>query len=414
MVILGGGLAGVRIALWLSRHAQPEECRVTLVDRSSEHVYPPVLYEVATAFNPFEKEAVGKVLHETAAVPFSDIFDGSRVVFLRRSVARIAAATKEVYFADGETLPADILVLALGSQVATFGIPGADTNTFSIKTLPEAAELRHHLVRQFLRHRSASSARQERAFSAAIVGGGSAGVELAAELAVFLRKLARIHHVDPEFCQVFLFEASDTMLRECPPRLRARGLERLRSLGVHLLPRQNVCAIGADHLSCSGGMFLQTDTIIWLAGIRTNDVLLQSGFPVHARGGLYVEPTLAVRGFPGIFAAGDCVYADDPETGRVVPDVAYAAVQQGAVVAQNILRNIRGQQLISYIDEPRPTYATVGGKFALVHLPPWQFAGRVGWCVKQLSDLRYLFSILPNDIAFRVWAKSVRVRIAND
>ncbi|TSC72717.1 MAG: NADH dehydrogenase [Parcubacteria group bacterium Gr01-1014_38] len=414
VVILGGGLAGVRIALWLSRHQAPEECIVTLVDRASEHVYPPVLYEVATAFNPFEREAVGKVLHETAAVPFSRIFDGSRVVFLQRSVERIVSATRTVHFTNGETLPAEILVFALGSQLAIFGVPGVDTNAFSIKTLPEAAELRHHLVRQFLRYRSASRNRQERAFCVAVVGGGSAGVELAAEFAVFLRRLAWLHRVDPDVCRVFLFEAGDTILRECPPQLRERGLARLRTLGVQLLPRESVCAVGPDHLSCSGGMFLQTDTIVWLAGIRTHDVLLRSGLPVHARGGLYADHTLAVRGFPDIFAAGDCVYAADPQTGRIVPDVAYAAVQQGAVVAQNILRKLRGQPLISYIDHPRPTYTTVGGKFALVHLPPWQFAGRVGWTVKQLADLRYLFSVLPNDVAFRAWGKSVRVRVAND
>ena len=98
----------------------------------------------------------------------------------------------------------------------------------------------------------------------------------------------------------------------------------------------------------------------------------------------------------------------------MVPDVAYAAVQQGAVVAQNVLRKLRGQLPISYIDAPRPAFTTVGGKFALVHLASWQFAGRLGWFVKQLADLRYLCSVLPNDIALRVWWKSVRVRVAND
>lgn len=414
VVILGGGLAGVRVALWLSRHARPEECTITVVDRALEHVYPPVLYEVATAFNPFEQEAVGKVLHDTAAVPFARIFDGSSVVFLQRSVERIDPAKRTVHFTNGESLSADILVVALGSQLATFGIGSIDTHAFSIKTLSEAAELRHHLVGQFLRHRSASRARQERAFAAAVVGGGSAGVELAAELAMFLRKLSVLHRVDPDVCRVFLLEAGETVLREYPPRLRERGLIRLRTLGVHVYTRQSVCEIHEDRLACVSGRLFPTDTIIWLAGIRTNDILLHSGLPVHPRGGVYTERTLEVRGFPNIFAGGDCVYAEDSLTGRVVPDVAYAAFQQGTIVAQNILRTLRNQPHISYIDSPRPTFATVGGKFALVSLPPWQFAGRIGWTFKQLADLWYLSSVLPYDVALRVWWKSVRVRVAND
>ncbi|TSC63880.1 MAG: NADH dehydrogenase [Parcubacteria group bacterium Gr01-1014_106] len=414
VVILGGGLGGIRVALWLARHARSSECAITVVDRSAEHVYPPVLYEAATAFNPFEREAVGKVIHETAAVPFAQIFHGSPVTFLQRGVDHIDAKTRTVHFMNGDALSADILVLALGSQLATFGMPDIDAHAFSIKTLPEAAELRHHLVGQFLRHRSASRARQERAFTVTIVGGGSAGVELAAEMAVFLRKLARMHGVDTDVCRVILLDSGEIVLREYPPRLRQRGLVRLRSLGVHVHTRQKVCRIHQDHLECVGGKHFSTDTIVWLAGIRTHDILLHSGLPVHPRGGVYTERTLEVRGHQRIFAAGDCVYAEDPLTARVVPDVAYAAMQQGSVVAQNILRRLRGQPLVSYVDMPRPTFTTVGGKFALVHLPPWQFAGRVGWYLKQLVDLWYLASVLPYDVALRVWWKSVRVRVAND
>jgi NADH dehydrogenase len=161
-------------------------------------------------------------------------------------------------------------------------------------------------------------------------------------------------------------------------------------------------------------MVVESDTVVWLAGIRTHDLLLRLGVPVHPRGGVEVERTLAVKGATNVFAAGDCVMAQDAETGKIAPDVVYAALQQGSVVVQNVLRRLRGKNLISYLDRPRPTYATVGGKFALVHLPPFQFAGRLGWAIKQCADLWYLFSILPNDVAARTWLKNVRVRIAND
>lgn len=414
VVILGGGFAGLRAALWLAQHARPDECSIILVDRENAHVNLTWLYEVATAFNPFEKEAVGSVLHASASVPFARIFEGSGVVCLQRIVGHIDFTARTVRFGSGETLTADLLVLALGSQQATLGLPGVETNTFSIKTLHEAVELRHHLVRQFLRYRSASRERQGRAFRVAIVGGGLTGVELAAELAVFLKRLATMHHVGEHLPSVMLFEASGEVLREFPPRLRGKGLQRLKALGVQVMTKTAVCAVGPGHLSCPDGTVVPTDTPIWLAGVRAHDLLIRSGLPVHPRGGVHVEPTLEVRGTQNVFAAGDCVFAVDAVTGKVAPDVVPAAIQQGGIVARNILRRLRGQSLVSFLDHPRPMLATVGGKFALASLPPLQFAGWLGWAVKQLVDLRYLFSILPNDVAMRAWLRGVRVRVAND
>lgn len=414
MVIVGGGYAGLRVALWLDRHARGDADQVTLVDQNDVHLNPGVLYEVATALNPRERESVGRVLHETASVPFAKILEGTRVRFLRARVEQITPASRTLRLEGGENVETDILVVAVGSELSTFGVPGVAAHAFSIKSLPEAVELRHHLVRQFLTHRSASRPRQLQAFRVAVVGGGSAGVELAAELALFLRKLSRLHRVDPRVSSVVLYESSDTVLREYPAPLRDRGVRRLRSLGVTLVYRQAVCGVGSGYLACPGEVFVLTDTVVWLAGIRAHGLLLRSGFPTHPRGGLYVEPTLEVRGCRNVFAAGDCVCAEDLQTGLVVPDVAYAALQQGNVVARNIRRRLRGQALTSYLDRPRPTLATVGGKFALVHYPPFQFAGTLAWYLKQLVDLCYLCGILPNDVALRTWLKSVRVRMAND
>lgn len=414
VVILGGGFAGLRVALELSKRARPDEVTITLVDREDVHVNPVWLYEVATALNPFEREAVGTVLHQTASVPFAHILGGSRVVFLRRIVADVDVAAGTVRFTTGEAISAAYLVLALGSQSATFRVPGVESNAFSIKTLHEAVELRYHLVRQFLRYRSASRERQKRAFRVTVVGGGATGVELAAELALFLQRLAITHRVEEHLPSVVLFEAGDQILREFPSPLRTRGLRRLRELGIQVMTKTEVCVVGPGHLSCPDGTVILADTLVWLAGVKAHDLLLRSGLPVHPRGGVKVEPTLEVSGVKNVFAAGDCVFAVDAVTGKVSPDVAHAAIQQGAVVAHNILRRLRGQSLISYLDRARPMLATVGGKFALVHLPPFQFAGRLGWILKQLVDLRYLFSILPNDLAIRAWLRGVKVRVAND
>ncbi len=414
ILIIGGGFAGVRAAHILGKHRRKLHLQVSLLDREEYHVNTPILYEVASAFVPWEREGVGRVMREASGVPFLNVLDGTGVNFIHGTVDHIDPPTRRVVLGDSRAHTPDVLLLSLGAQTNTFGIPGVETHAFGVKTFHEAAEVRHHLASLFLRYRTSTQKRQERAFTVLVAGGGSAGVETASELSLFLRKLTSLHRVDPKIPRVVLCEAGNVILREYPPALQRSGRERLRALGVEIKTGWCIGAVYADRVEFTNEQVISTDTLVWLCGIRAHDVLLRSGFSVHPRGGVLVEPTLEVHGCRDIFAAGDCVCVSDPKTGQTVPDVAWAAIQQGTLAAQNIVRRIRGRPLASYLSHPRPTLATVGGKYALVHLPPFQFAGWVGWVVKQLVDLFYLIRILPNGLAFRSWLASVRVRVAND
>lgn len=414
ITILGGGFAGIRAAHLLSQRREVRNCFITLIDRGSMHVNTPGLYEIASAFVPWEREGVGQVMRDAAGVSFQNVLDGTGVRFFQAAVTDIRPSAQTILVEGGKEHHYGLLLIALGAQTATMNIPGVHTLAFGVKTFHEAAEVRHHIVSLFLRHRTASRRTQQRAFTICVVGGGSAGVETAAELRLFQQKLARLHRVDPSIPRVLLYEASDTILRECPVRLQHLALERLRALGVQIHTRQAIKAVHADRVDLGDGTAIPTETTIWLAGIRTHDLLLRSGLPTHPRGGLIVDETLEVHGQRHIFAAGDCVYMTNPETGQTVPDVTWAALQQGTIVAENMARRLEGRPLVAYLPHPRPVLTTVGGRYALVHLPPFQFAGRTGWIMKQLVDLFYLFRILPNSFAFRSWLRSLRVRIAND
>jgi NADH:quinone reductase (non-electrogenic) len=386
---------------------------ITLIDQEAYHFTPPVFYEIASAFVKRERESVGRILKDTAGVPFREIFDGTGILFVQGRIERIDAPARTVMLDNRQELTADMVLIALGAQTHTFNVPGV-TQAFGVKQFHEAAELRHHLVSLFLRHRSSSRTVQQRAFMVVVVGGGSAGVETAAEIALFLRKLSALHGVDPAIPRVVLYEAGETILREYPLPLRRAGLARLKALGVDVHTKAAVTCVRPGVCELAGEELMNTDTVVWLAGIRVHDVLLRSGLPVHPRGGLIVDSTLEVHGHRDIFAAGDCVYVADPATGQTVPDVVWGALQQGTIAAENILRRLRNEPLVSYLPHPRPTFATVGGKYALVHLPPFQFAGLFGWILKQCADLFYLFHILPNGLALRSWWRSMRVRVAND
>ena len=410
--ILGGGFAGIRVAHLLSDSGKNLE--INLIDRHPYHINAPVLYEIANAFVPWEREAVGRVLTDATTAPYNKIFDGTSVNFLQGVVSAIDPKTGQFYLTDGHTEKPDFMVISLGSQTQTSNAPGANNFAFTLHGLDDAVALRKHIISLFLRYRVASLTAQQKAFTFVIAGGGPAGVEYSAELSLFIKKLCRLHRVDREIPKIILCEETDYVLHACPGMLRERGHARLRELGVQMRAHTKILNVRADSVEIADGVLVPTQTTIWMAGTRVNDVLLRSNFPINTTGGLIADAHLVVSGSTNIFAAGDCTYFVDPVTGKVAPDVAWAALEQADVVAKNILRCLEGGSLISYFSERRPLLIAVGGKFALARLGPFQFSGFLAWAIKQLVDLRYLWSILPNMMAVRYWLKSLRVKISND
>ncbi len=410
--ILGGGFAGIRVAHLLSDSGKDLE--INLIDRHPYHINAPVLYEIANAFVPWELEAVGRVLTDVATAPYAKIFDGTSVNFMQGVISGIESKTGKFYLTDGHTETPDFMIISLGSQAQTSDTPGANNHAFTLRGLDDAVALRKHIISLFLRYRVASLMAQQKAFTFVIAGGGPTGVEYASELALFVKKLCRLHRVASDIPKIILCEETDYVLHACPGMLRNIGHERLRKLGVQMRAHTKVVTVHSDGVEIAGGVIIPTFTTVWLAGTRVNDVLLRSNFPLNTTGGLVTDKNLVVSGSTNIFVAGDCTYFIDPITGKVAPDVAWAALQQAEVVAENIIRRLEERPLMSYFSNHRPLLIAVGGKFALARIGPFQFSGLLAWVVKQLADLRYLWSILPNMMAVRYWMKSLRVKISND
>ncbi|MFM8775317.1 MAG: FAD-dependent oxidoreductase, partial [Actinomycetota bacterium] len=90
----------------------------------------------------------------TASLPEDDIAFPVRtayreVRFVRASVTAIDVATKTLSLSTGKTMSFDDLVLAVGSEGTTFGIPGVAEHTLRMKSLTDAREIRRSLLRNY-------------------------------------------------------------------------------------------------------------------------------------------------------------------------------------------------------------------------------------------------------------------------
>src|SRR3954468_23812689 len=133
VVIVGAGFGGLQCARKLA--GTPVD--VTLIDRNNYHLFTPLLYQVASSLlNPSD-----------IARPIRSVFRGVRNVRFRRAeVTGIDLTARAVHTAEGE-VAYDYLVIAAGSTTNFFGIERVSERALGLKDLPEALELRNHILR---------------------------------------------------------------------------------------------------------------------------------------------------------------------------------------------------------------------------------------------------------------------------
>lgn len=413
VVIIGAGYAGVRVARDLARAAQGgAPLEVMLISDSEYHLETPLLYEVATAYLKGESTQSSEQVQDSVCVPLETIFAGLPIQIRVTRIKNIAAANRMIECSDDTTISYDTLVLAVGAQLATYNIPGVEEYAFSIKTLHESLELRHHIVRQFMMAKDMTGEPLKNLLTFVIVGAGAAGVEAAAELAGHIKRQCQVRGIDPTIPKVILVEAGPDVLKMAPPHLRTYTQQRLTKLGIQVLVQHPITRVATDAVTFANGEHIYTHTVIWTGGLTSHPLLGAAGLPL-LQWGVAVTPTLQVVGHPNIFAAGDCGVLP-PSSGKI-PAIVPVAYTQGALVAANIIRQLKGEPLQEYIHKNLGALIATGGKSAVAifsNQKGWR--GVLPWLVKKLVTLRYWSWYVSPRAALSFWWRSMIIHSQND
>ena len=372
VVVLGAGFAGMNAA-----HALREvDATVVLLDRNNYHTFQPLLYQVSTGY--VAAEEVGAAL---------------RTIFRRQSnvTIRIGAAVSvrwadhTLCLRDGSTVEFDYLILAAGAETNYFGIAGMAEHSWPLYTLDDAVRLRMHLLNR-LEQTAATPDHASAPITAVVVGGGPTGVETAGALASMGQAL-----VGPTTAmRVTLVEAGPRLLAAFSPGSSQRALEDLRRRGVEVRLRETVSNADARGVTMADGHRIDTDTVIWAAGVQANPLGAAFGLAVDRHGRILVDPQLQVTGHPNVFAAGD-IAVTSPEHGGAPPMLASAAIQTGRHAGEQVARLIAGNstnQPFHYHD--KGIMAVLGRGDAVAELPlrpaargtsryPLRFGGLPAW-----------------------------------
>ena len=208
-----------------------------------------------------------------------------------------------------------------------------------------------------------------------IVGGGPTGVEIAGALADFRQQELDILYpeIDPGTLRIRLIQRGDELLKEFRPEHREYAAEELRDRGVRLCMGSGVQSVGYDHVTLDDDTVLESDITIWAAGVAIPDRVSDWGLPQDDRGRLDVDETLQVKGFPGVYAAGDMAGGD-----IALPQLAQPAIQTGQAVARSIDAVVRGRSPKPFRYTNLGTMATIGRRAAITELPEAPVIGSVG------------------------------------
>ncbi|MEV0058802.1 FAD-dependent oxidoreductase [Nocardia sp. NPDC050718] len=299
IVVLGAGYAGLSAARRLARKAR--DTTITVVDTRAEFVERVRLHQAAAG------QSIGRW-------DLRELLERKGVEFVRARVTALDPDAKRVWL-DGEwSMGYDTLVYALGSAADRTSVPGVAEYAHSVATPEDLRALPAGPV--------------------IVVGAGSTGIELAAELAESQRD-SRVTLLGSEEPGSWLSAAAAEHIRTT-----------LTGLGVQVRSGVKVAEVLSDGVRLVDGTVLSAAAVVWTAGFTVPDLARRAGLTVDEQGRIRTDATLRSISHPDVYAAGDAALIDGPGD-RPLRMACATALPAGSYVATAIVARAGGA-------EPKP------------------------------------------------------------
>ena len=372
-VVLGGGFAGSYVARLLGKRG------ATIVSVENFMLFTPLLPEAAS----------GMLEPRHVVVPLRMMCPHSELLLGRLTGLDTEGRTALVETHEGSfEIAYEQAVLALGSIARALPIPGLAEHAFGFKDLADAIALRNHVLRQLEAAVAATDrTRAEAHLTFVFVGAGYAGVEALAELADLVRDALRYYPELPRYrTRWVLVDAAPKILPEIPSRLGEYAARQLTKRGIEIHTSTTLESVGHGTAVLSSGDRIDTHTLVWTAGVRSNPLLGRLGLPLDERGRVLVEPTLAVQGSDRLWALGDCANVPNEATpGMPDPPTSQHALRQ----ARRLAKNLRGDPR-AYRYRTLGQVATLGRHKGIALVFGLPLRGFLGWFVTRTYHLYQL------------------------
>jgi NADH:quinone reductase (non-electrogenic) len=392
VVIVGAGFGGYTLA----RKLAGQRLDVLVVDRNNYHLFTPLLYQVASSLlNPSD-------------IAFPIRKGLSRAGNLRVRLAEVTGVDFDgrcISTSDGVSIRYDRLVLATGSKTSFFGMARVERAALGLKDLPEALQLRNHVLSRFEEaSRTEDPLRRKWALTFVVVGGGPTGVEYAGALSELVRlNLGRdFPELDLAEVRIVLVELADRVLGMFSEPLSTYARQELERRGIELRLGTRVTDADGDQVEFAEGEPLSAGTLVWAAGVGPAE--FESPLPSGRSGSgrVVVDEYLRVDGQEDVYAIGDL--ASFEHEGVEVPMLAPPAMQQARLLAGNFVRELAGKPPQPFCYKDKGVMATIGRSAAVTEAGRLRLTGLIGWLGWLTLHLFYIICARSRVLILFQWA----------
>ncbi len=373
VVVVGGGFAGVKAAIELSkRHVG----KITLISDEPYFLHHATLYATAT----------GRDMAESV-IPLTTIFEHYPNVTVVNDKIEHIDPQRHILNGKNKQYHYDKAVLALGSVTTYFGINGMADHCFGIKSIEEIKNFHTHIQKALVEEKL-----DKEYF---IVGAGPTGVELAGALCEYLCHLIKVHNLKHTKCRVTLVEAAPRILPRMSNTADEKVMIRLKKMGIKVMVNHKVQALDDKHIVIDGRK-IPTTTAIWTSGVANNPFFAAQGDTFHLAKNGRVEVNHYLEAIKDVYVIGDNNTVKN--SGQAWP-----AMHQGTFVAKHLARLATKRPPKSYFPRKFISGLPVGEDWGYVERFGIYADGKVGAWARRQVELAGYKQLLPAKQARDVW-----------
>jgi NADH dehydrogenase len=397
IAVIGGGFAGLNLVKHLSENG---DFHVTLVDMNNYHLFPPLLYQVATGFLDVSN----------IAYPFRKLFHGNKNIRFRLGKLQKVLPDDNKALLSTSELSYDYLVLATGTETNYFGMENIRRAALPMKTVDDAIEIRNLMLQRMEElAMEPDKAIKKKMGTVVIVGGGPTGVEIAGMLAEMRKSI--LHRDYPELTglqpRICLVDGSSALLSAMSEQSQKYTYDMLLKMGVEVHLNAQVKDYVKDTVIFADGKTIETKILFWTAGVTAR---IFEGIPPESYGRgnrLLADEYNKVIGTRNIYAIGDaCLLTSDRNFPQGHPQLAQVALQQGKNLAANLAAVLRNQPFSAFEYDDKGSLAIIGRSKAVADIPkpPVHFQGFIAWATWLFVHLFSLITYRNRFMTLVNWA----------
>lgn len=392
IVVIGAGFAGINFI----KKLKDKPVQVILIDQNNYHQFQPLLYQVA----------ISGLEPDSVVSPIRKLFKSCiNMIYRMAKVEEIDTKNKRVY-TDIGYINYDYLVIATGSSTNFYGSANIERNSIGLKSINDAINIRSWMLQNLELAVEGCNFEEKAVLTKfVIVGGGPAGVEMAGALAEFKKYLLSNDYPEIEYnaMKIYLIQSVDRILPTMSIKASKHALKVLKNLDIEVLLNSRVTDYDGEIITIvteNGEESIKANNLIWAAGVKGNIIKGIEEKSIVQGNRIKVNQYNQVEGLENVFAIGDIAAMISDANPQGHPMVAQAAIQQGKILANNVLSKINTGHFktpFNYIN--KGSMATIGKKDAVADLKIFFLNGRIGWL---LWSFIHLISITGFNNKFKV------------